>query len=112
GGLAVSGSDAYLNVIGGLELDDTAADLATILAIASSHLDRPVGSDLVAIGEIGLTGEIRSVNAMEQRLCEIARLGFNRCVIPAHVRGEIRVPKSLELLSVKNVREAIAAVLY
>ena len=112
GGLAVSGSDAYLNVIGGLELDDTAADLATILAIASSHLDRPVGSDVVAIGEIGLTGEIRSVNAMEQRLCEIARLGFKRCVIPAHVRGEIRAPKSLELLPVENVREAIAAVLY
>ncbi|MGE4353548.1 MAG: DNA repair protein RadA [Oscillospiraceae bacterium] len=112
GGLSVSGSDAYLNVIGGLELDEPAADLATILAIASSHLDRPVGSDVVAVGEIGLTGEVRSVNALEQRLCEVARLGFRRCVIPAHVRGEVRAPDALELISVKNVREAIAAVLY
>ena len=102
----------YLNVIGGLELDEPAADLATILAIASSHLDRPVGSDVVAVGEIGLTGEVRSVNAIEQRLNEIARLGFKRCVIPAHVRGEMRIPAGLEVIPVKNVREAIASVLY
>jgi len=112
GGLQVSGSDIYLNVIGGLELDEPAADLATVLAIASSHLDRPVGGDVVAVGEIGLTGEVRSVNALEQRLNEVARLGFKRCVIPAHVRGELRVPADLEVISVKNVREAIAAVLY
>jgi DNA repair protein RadA/Sms len=112
GGLQVSGSDVYLNVIGGLELDEPAADLATVLAIASSHLDRPVGGDVVALGEIGLTGEVRSVNALEQRLNEIARLGFKRCVIPAHVRGEVRTPYGLEVMPVKNVREAIAAVLY
>lgn len=112
GGLSISSSDIYLNVIGGLELDEPAADLATVLAIASSHLDRPVGSDVVAIGEIGLTGEVRSVNALEQRLMEISRLGFKRCVIPAHVRGELRIPEGLKVVSVQNVREAIAAVLY
>jgi DNA repair protein RadA/Sms len=112
GGLQLAQSDIYLNVIGGLELDEPAADLATILAIASSHLDRPVGGDVVAVGEIGLTGEVRSVSALEQRLSEIARLGFKRCVIPAHVRGEVRTPAGLTVIPVKNVREAIAAVFY
>lgn len=112
GGLSVSNCDMYLNVIGGLELDEPAADLATVLAIASSHLDRPVGSDVAAVGEIGLTGEIRAVNSLEQRLKEVARLGFKRCVVPAHIRGELRAPDGLELMPVRNVREAIASVLY
>ncbi|NCC69704.1 MAG: DNA repair protein RadA, partial [Clostridia bacterium] len=111
GGLAVGSCDAYINVIGGLELTEPAADLATVLAIASSRRDKPIGNEIAAIGEVGLTGEIRSVNALNQRLAEIARLGFTRCVIPAHVRGDIKPPKGLELISVKNIREAIAAVL-
>ena len=111
GGLPVTSCDAYINVIGGLELDEPAADLATALAIASSYIDRPLGTDLAAIGEIGLSGEIRSVGQISQRLSEIARLGFRRCVIPAHVRGEIKRPDGLELIPVKNIREAILTVL-
>ena len=110
GGLPVSSCDAYINVIGGLTLDEPAADLATALAIASSYIDRPLGADLAAIGEIGLSGEIRSVGMINQRLTEISRLGFRRCVIPAHVRDEIRRPSSLELIPVKNIREAILTV--
>ena len=109
GGISVGGSDAYINVIGGLELDEPAADLATVLAIASSHRDKAIGNDLAAVGEVGLTGEIRSVTALNQRLAEISRLGFKRCVIPAHIRDDIKSPKGLELISVKNIREAIAA---
>ena len=111
GGLAVSGCDAYINVIGGLTLDEPAADLATVLAVASSFLDRPLGLDLAAIGEVGLSGEIRSVSQINLRLGEIARLGFKRCVIPAHVRGEVRAPEGLRLIAVKNIGEAVAAVL-
>lgn len=111
GGLNVSGCDAYINVIGGLSLDEPAADLATVLAVASSFLDRPLGLDLAAVGEVGLSGEIRSVSMLNQRLAEISRLGFRRCVIPAHVRDEIKKPAELSLLPVKNVSEAIAAVL-
>ncbi|NLW65241.1 MAG: DNA repair protein RadA [Clostridiales bacterium] len=111
GGIAVGGCDAYINVIGGLELDEPAADLAAVLAIASSQHDVPIGNDLAAVGEVGLTGEIRSVSALNQRLAEIARLGFRRCVIPAHVRGDVRAPDGLELISVRNIRAAIAAVL-
>ncbi len=110
GGLSVSGCDAYINVIGGLVLDEPSADLATVLAIASSYLDRPLGTDLAAIGEVGLSGEIRSVSSINQRLNEIARLGFQRCVIPAHVRGEIRTIPGLEIIPVKNVYDAIRAV--
>lgn len=111
GGMNVTNCDAYINVIGGLSLDEPAADLATILAIASSYLDRPLGADLAAVGEVGLSGEIRSVSAINQRLSEIARLGFKRCIIPAHVRDDIRRPDGLRLISVKNIGEAVAAVL-
>ena len=112
GGLSLSGCDAYINVIGGLELDEPAADLATILALASSAKDQVIRFDTTAIGEVGLTGEIRAVNALNQRLTEVARLGFKKCVIPAHVRGEVKAPDGLELISVRNIREAIDAVLF
>lgn len=111
GGMAVSGCDAYINVIGGLELDEPAADLATMLAIASSFRDLPLGRDLAAVGEVGLSGEIRSVNSLNMRLSEIARLGFKRCVIPAHIKDDIKKPNGLEIISVKNIREAIKATL-
>jgi len=111
GGLSVAGCDSYINVIGGLTLDEPAADLATALAVASSFLDRPLGADLAAVGEIGLSGEIRSVSALNQRLSEIERLGFKRCVIPSHVRDEIRKCKSLALIPVRNISEAIVLTL-
>ena len=111
GGLSVSGCDSYINVIGGLTLEEPAADLATALAIASSYLDRPLGADLAAIGEIGLSGEIRSVSGINQRLSEIARLGFRRCVVPARGRDEMKSADSLALIPVRNLSEAIAAVL-
>lgn len=111
GGMAVSGCDAYINVIGGLELDEPAADLATMLAIASSFRDLPLGRDMAAVGEVGLSGEIRSVNSLNMRLSEIARLGFKRCVIPAHIKDDIKKPDGLEIISVKDIREAIKATL-
>ncbi|MCD7742976.1 MAG: DNA repair protein RadA [Oscillospiraceae bacterium] len=111
GGISMNNCDTYINVIGGLELDEPAADLATVLAIASSARDHVIPYDTTAIGEVGLTGEIRSVNALNQRLSEVARLGFHRCVIPAHIRGEVKAPDGLELVSVRNIREAIFAIL-
>ena len=111
GGLAVSGCDVYVNVVGGLQLDEPAADLATLLAMASSYRDVPIGSDLAAIGEVGLSGEVRSVTQLDHRLSETARLGFRRCIIPAHVRGDVQAPPGLKLISVRNVREAISEAL-
>ena len=111
GGLSVALCDSYINVIGGLTLEEPAADLATSLAVASSFLDRPLGADLAAIGEVGLSGEIRSVSALNQRLSEISRLGFKRCVVPAHGREDLGSFSGLALIPVRSISEAIAAVL-
>ena len=110
GGIPVSSCDAYINVIGGLSLNEPAADLATVLAIASSYLDKPIGNDIAAIGEVGLSGEIRSVNAVNQRLSEISRLGFKRCIIPANFRSEIQNIPGLITIPVKSVYDAIRTV--
>ena len=111
GGLMVSSCDAYINVIGGLYLAEPAADLAMIVALASSFRDKPVPGDLAAIGEVGLTGELRSVNALGQRLSEVRRLGFTKCLIPARTGGKLDAPDGLQLIPVRNIREALAALL-
>ena len=111
GGLKVSTCDAYLNIIGGLTLDEPAADLAAVVALASSYLDRPIPGDLVAIGEVGLTGELRSVNQLAQRISEVRRLGFTKCVIPAHRAEGLRAPEGLQLIPARNIGEAIRAAL-
>lgn len=111
GGLKVSQCDAYMNIIGGLTLDEPAADLAAILALASSYLDRAIPGDVAAIGEVGLTGELRSVNNLEQRLAEVHRLGFKRCVIPQR-RGKVKlVFDGLDVVETANIGEAIRAVI-
>lgn len=111
GGLLLGNCDAYLNVIGGLSLDEPAADLAAVLALASSFRDRPVPADLAAIGEVGLTGELRSVSTLGQRLSEVHRLGFSKCLIPRRIQGKLVAPDGLELIRVTNIREALAALL-
>lgn len=111
GGLMVGGCDAYINVIGGLYLEEPAADLAAILALASSFRDKPVPHDLAAIGEVGLTGELRAASALGQRLAEVKRLGFTKCMIPKRIQGKLAVPEGLELIRVSNIREAMAALL-
>ena len=104
----LSACDAYINVIGGLRLDEPAADLPVILAVASSFRDSPISDALAAVGEVGLTGEIRSVSTnLPQRLTEIARLGFTKCIIPRQGTEQLIAPKGVELLRVRNIREAI-----
>lgn len=108
GGLLLSNCDAYINVIGGLFLDEPAADLAMVIALASSFRDKTAPFDLVAIGEVGLTGELRPVNALGQRLSEVRRLGFTKCLIPSRNSGRLSDTDGLELIRVKNIREALA----
>ena len=112
GGLKVSVCDAYLNIIGGLYLDEPSADLAAMVAIASSYLDKPVPQDLLAIGEVGLTGELRSVSQMEQRISEAQRLGFKKCLIPARRAEQLRSHYALELIPVRNIGDALRAVFH
>ena len=111
GGMKLNVFDAYINVIGGLRLDEPGADLPVILAVASSYRDIPIANDLAAIGEVGLTGEIRTVSNMNQRLQEVARLGFKKCVIPKGGAQKIDVPEGLIVYRVRNIREAIETVL-
>lgn len=103
--------DAYINVIGGLRLDEPGADLPVVLAVASSYREQVIPDDLVAIGEVGLTGEIRSVSNMNQRLSEAARLGFKKCVIPRNGTEKVEIPCGLTIYRVRNLREAIEVVL-
>ena len=107
GGLKVSQCDAYLNIIGGLTLEEPAADLAAVVAIASSYLDKPVPDHMAAIGEVGLSGEIRSISHLEQRLTEVHRLGFTQCMIPARRARELKPLPGLELLPVQNIAQAL-----
>ena len=106
-GLKLSAFDAYINVIGGLHLDEPGADLPTVLALASSYRDQPIAHDLVAIGEVGLTGEIRSVSHMSQRLAEVVRLGFKKCIIPKKGAEKLEIPKELTVYLVRNLAEAV-----
>ena len=108
GGLRFSAADVYLNVIGGLRLDEPAADLAVAISIASAAQDKPVSDTMAAIGEVGLTGEIRAVNQLSQRLSELRRMGFTQCIIPRNGTENVVTPEGLELLRVRNIREAIA----
>ena len=107
GGLKISQCDAYLNIIGGLTLDEPAADLSAVLSLASSYLDKPLPAGMVAVGEVGLSGEVRSISHLEQRLSEVQRLGFTQCMIPAHRADDIRPLTGLELLPVRNIGEAL-----
>lgn len=108
GGLKIGGCDAYINVVGGLSLDEPAADLPMILALASGYLDQPLPAGLTAVGEVGLSGELRSVGFMENRLSEARRLGFTRCVVPRRnadrLEGKIQ---GLTLLRAGDIREAL-----
>ena len=109
--MKLSAFDAYINVIGGLRLDEPGADLPVVLAIASSYRDAVIPSDVVAIGEVGLTGEIRSVSNINQRLGEVARLGFKTCIIPRNGSSKLEIPEGLTVYRVRNLQEAIATAL-
>ena len=111
GGMKLSAFDVYINVIGGLQLDEPSADLPVVLAVASSYRDQPIANDLIAIGEVGLTGEIRSVSNMNQRLAEVSRLGFKRCIIAKNSSDKLEIPDGLTVYRVKNLQEAIAIAL-
>ena len=110
-GMKLSVFDAYINVIGGLRLEEPGADLPVALAVASSYRDAPIVDDLVAIGEIGLTGEIRAVSHMNQRLGEVSRLGFKKCIIPKSGSEKLEIPDGLTVYRVRNLREAIETAL-
>ncbi|WP_100374417.1 DNA repair protein RadA [Bacillus sp. FJAT-45037] len=110
-GLLLQNQDAYLNVAGGVRLDEPAIDLAIALSIASSFRNQVTSPTDVAIGEIGLTGEIRRVSRIDQRVNEAAKLGFKRAIIPEKNLGGWTVPKGIEVVGVPTVERALEVVL-
>lgn len=109
-GYYFSNTDAYINVIGGLRLDETAVDLAVAMALVSSLKDIPIADDAIAFGEIGLAGEIRSVSHAQQRVNEAVRLGFRKIIVPAHNAKDITAPAEAQIIPVRNVRQAFEAI--
>jgi len=109
-GYYFTNTDAYVNVVGGLRLDETAVDLAVAMALVSSLKDVPIADDAIAFGEIGLAGEIRSVSHAQQRVNEAVRLGFKRIIVPSHNMKDITVPADAQIIPVKNVRQAFEAI--
>ena len=107
-GYRFSAMDTYLNIVGGLRLDEPAADLAVALALVSGITDKSVPEDVVAIGEIGLSGEVRSVSRISARISEAARLGFARCIVPRSCLEQIKTKADIEVIGVRNLHEAIA----
>ena len=106
-GLHFSSHDVYLNVIGGMQIDEPAADLGVALSLISSLTDSVIPDDLIAIGELGLSGECRGVANIEQRVREAARLGFTRAVIPHHNIQSCSEIKGITLVSAKNVYDIL-----
>jgi DNA repair protein RadA/Sms len=105
-GLRLSDQDVFVNVVGGLHIEEPAVDLAVALAVASSLRDQPVPADLAAVGEVGLSGELRSVAQLPLRLREASKLGFRRLVVPRSYRSEA-APPDLQVLPARTVREAL-----
>jgi DNA repair protein RadA/Sms len=105
--LHILSSDIFVNVAGGLSVDDPAADLATIMALASSYRDRKLPKRALFLGEVGLAGEVRAVSQPESRLAEAARLGFTRAVLPAASARHCKAPAGLVLEGVASVAEAL-----
>ncbi|WP_130860885.1 DNA repair protein RadA [Gracilibacillus phocaeensis] len=110
-GLMLQNQDAYVKVAGGVKLDEPAIDLAVAISIASSFRDKPPQMDDVLVGEVGLTGEVRRVSRIEQRIQEAAKLGFKRAIIPAKNMEGWTPPNQIELIGVRSVQEAIQATL-
>jgi len=106
-GLRLSDQDVFLNVVGGLRIEEPAADLAAAVALVSSVKDLPVRADLALIGEIGLSGELRWVRQMEPRLREAAKLGFKVAVIPKRLRANFETPKKLEIFEARSLKQAV-----
>ena len=110
-GMRLSTHDVFVNVAGGVRLDETAVDMGVILAVASSFRDIPADTSSVLIGEVGLGGEIRTVSQVEPRLNEASKLGFERAIIPKNNMKGLSIPKSLEVTGVEKLTQVLDLVL-
>jgi len=106
-GMHLMGHDIFINVAGGVKIDEPAVDMGIVASVASSFLDRPVQQGTIILGEIGLTGEVRAIGHIETRIAEAKKMGFNRCVLPQSNLKRTAGIKEIKLVGVKNVSEAM-----
>lgn len=105
-GVQMSDYDAYVNIAGGMKINEPALDLALVMALLSSFKNRAVSSDAIVFGEVGLAGEIRAVSQAEQRVLEAKKLGFKRCILPAVSVKSLKEVSGIEIIGVHNIKEA------
>lgn len=106
-GVKLSDQDAYINIAGGMKISEPAVDLGLVLSIISSFRNRPIAEDVICFGEVGLSGEVRSVNMVEQRIAEARKLGFKQCILPKVCMKNIQQVDGMQLKGVESVREAL-----
>lgn len=106
-GLHISAYDSYVNIVGGFRISETASDLGIVMALASSFRNRALDEGIVAIGEVGLTGETRSVSFLDSRIAEAEKMGFKTCIIPYINSKKLRKFEKIEVVPVRNIRDAI-----
>ena len=109
-GLALGNQDVYLNVVGGLRVNEPAIDLGVVLATASSFKNIAISTDVVVLGEVGLTGEVRAINLIDKRLKEAEKLGFKTCIIPENNKKVLKDTYKLDIIGVRNINDAMRAV--
>lgn len=107
-GLPLSNYDAYINIAGGIRMNEPAIDLGIVMAIVSSYKNRPISDKTIVFGEVGLSGEVRAVSMPEQRVAEARKLGFQTCVMPEVSRSLIKNPEGIEIVGVKSVNQAMS----
>ncbi len=106
-GLQMGACDAYVNIAGGIKMNEPAIDLGIVLALVSSYKNRPVDEKTICFGEVGLSGEVRAVNMAEQRILEAKKLGFTTCILPEVSKGALKEVTGIQLIGVKNIKDAI-----
>ena len=106
-GLNLGSQDVYLNVVGGLKINEPSVDLGIILVTASCYKNIPIPKDIVMMGEVGLTGEVRRINMIEKRLKEAEKMGFRKCIIPESNKKVLKEKFKLDIIGVKDINEAM-----
>lgn len=106
-GVKMADQDAYINIAGGIRINEPAIDLGVVLAIMSSYRNQPISDDVICFGEVGLSGEVRAVSMVDQRIAEAKKLGFATCILPKVCLKNIQKQQDIQLIGVENVREAL-----
>ena len=106
-GMSLGNCDAYVNIAGGIKMNEPAIDLGIVMALVSSYRNRPIDEKTIVFGEVGLSGEVRAVNMPEQRVAEAKKLGFKTCILPEVCRESLKEIKGIGLVGVRTVKDAM-----